>query len=307
MRITNELVLPEPLRIAVQADDYSKGECDFSTTELISPPRIAVLKRQWQEHLSEDVSDRIFALLGKSIHSILQHSAAGKRYLVEKRFIAEHDGYRIGGQIDLFDIKTSTLQDWKITSRHSTNEAKLKYPWSTLRMAPEGKGWVEQANINAYLMLRNGWRVDAIQYVAIYRDWSKMEAQRKNDYPSRQVEVLTIPKWPLGVAEAYLSERIKLHLEARKNLPMCSSEERWEKPPTWAVTKKGNKRAYRLMPTETEANELAASLSMDGRTKTIYEVQPRDGENTRCLYYCPVSGFCSFGREQLQHKQEQAA
>lgn len=303
MKIENELNLPEPLVLAVQNDGYSKGECEFSTTELIGPPRIAALKRQWHAHLSEDVSDRIFALLGKSIHTILEHSA-GERYLVEKRYIAEHDGYRVGGQIDLFDLKTSTLQDWKVTSHYSTGDAVRKYPWSSLRTVPVEKDWTAQANINAYLMFRNGMLVKDIQYVALYRDFSKMKAMRDSDHPQRQVEVFRIPRWTHGETEAYLSERIKLHLAARKELPICTPEERWEKPAMFAVTKAGAKRATRLLPTELEAQTMAADLTTN---KVKYTVTARPSESTRCAYFCSVAPFCSFGREVLQQKMEAAA
>lgn len=286
---------------AVEGDDYNKGDCDFSTTELIGPPRIAVLKKQWQKHLIEDVSDRIFALLGKSVHTILEHSAESKHYLIERRFIAEHDGYRIGGQIDLFDTKTSILQDWKVTTYHGLSEAQRQYPWSTLRTAPTGKGWIEQANVNAYLMFRNGYNVKGMEYVAIYRDWSKMQVARGvHGYPPRQVEVLRIPRWTHGETEAYLSDRIKAHVDARKNLPLCTPDERWEKPAMFAVKKHGAKRATRLLETEFEAQELAAKIST---VKARYGVEPRPGEPIRCLYYCSVSGYCSYGREVLQEKQ----
>lgn len=303
MKIRNELALPEPIVTAVRSDGYDKGECEFSTTELIGPPRIAVLKRQWHEHLSEDVSDRIFALLGKSIHTILEHSAGGKRYIVEKRFFVEHDGYRIGGQIDLFDIKESTLSDWKLTSYHTVGDATRKYPWSSMRTVPADKDWAAQGNINRYLMFRNGYKVKAIQYVAIFRDFSRMKAMRDSEHPQRQVEVLRIPIWPHSVTEDYLSERIKLHVAARTELPLCSPEERWMKPATFAVTKAGNKRATRLLPTEKEAQALAADLSTH---KVHYTVEPRPSESVRCLYYCPVSGYCSFGRALIQEKQEAA-
>lgn len=302
MKISNDLALPGPLVTAVQSDGYSKGECDFSCTELIGPPRIAVLKRQWQEHLSEDVADRIFALLGKSIHTILEHSA-GKRYLVEKRFIAEHDGYRIGGQIDLFDLETSILQDWKVTSRHTTGDATRKYPWSSMRTVPEGKGWIEQGNINRYLMFRNGYNVKAIQYVALYRDWSKMQAMQESEYPTRQVEVLRVPLWTFRETEDYLSERISMHVAARTNLPMCTPEERWQSPDLFAVMKNGAKRATRRFESETEAQKLAAKLTTK---KATYWVEPRPSESKRCLYYCDVAGYCSYGRS-LMHEKEAAA
>ncbi len=307
MKLSNDLGLPLPLVAAVQADDYDKGNAEFSTTELISPPRIAVLKKQWSGHLVEDASDRIYALFGKAVHTILEKSAESKRYLVEKRFFHEHDGYVVGGQIDIFDRKTSTLQDWKWVSYKTTIKAKLERPWDSLRTVPEGKGWIEQANINAYLMYRNGIVAKKLQIVCMYRDWNKMMVARgKSEVPPRQVEILRVPRWTYAETETYLSERIKIHLAARTELPMCTEEERWQDPPVWAVIKKGGSRAIPggLQPTELDAQKLAAA-STNGIKK--YEIEFRPSEPRRCLWYCPVAGYCSFGRELLKAKAEEAA
>lgn len=305
MTITNELQLPEPLVAAVRRDGYSKGECDFSTTELVGPPRIAQLKRKWRKSLTEDASDLIFSLLGRAVHTILEKSASD-RYIVEHRYFAEHDGVTVGGQIDIYDTETAALQDWKLTSRWKTADFEGKYPWSSLRCVPEGIGWVEQANINRLLMIRNGVEVRRMQYVAIYRDWSKLQAARSTEYPSHQVETFGVPLWPIEKAEEYLSERIRVHVAARDVLPMCTPEERWERPTEFAVMKPGNKRATKVCESEIEANQEAAALTVaatekaKGKKTEPYVVQTRPGESVRCLNYCPVVAFCSFGRELLQ-------
>lgn len=278
MPITNNLNLPEPLVEAIRNDGYTKGDADFSTTELISPPRIAQLRRGHGKHITEDAADRIFSLFGQAVHTILERGASDK-YLVEKRFFLEHDGARISGQIDLYDIPARKLQDWKITSR-----------WTTADGAkPE---WVAQANINRLLMLESGYEVDALEYVAIYRDWSKLAASRERDYPQHQVETIPILIWPVTQTKQYLSERIRLHREAAEALPLCTPDERWEKPTRWALMKKGQKRAVKLYDSKDEMPEL---------TDQQY-VEERPGECTRCLHYCPVVAFCSFGRELLQEK-----
>lgn len=292
MKLTNTLDLPEPLVGAIRNDSYTKGErVDFSVTELALPPRITALRREHAAHIEEDVSDRIFSLLGRSVHTILQN-AASDRYLVETRLFLEHDGLRISGQIDLYEIEACKLQDWKVTSRHTTSDAKLKYPWSSKRTVPEGKGWIEQANIYRLMLIEAGYEVESMEVVAIYRDWSKMQALRVSEYPEHQIERLVVPKWSLNQTRSYLSERIALHLAAREELPECSAEERWEKPSRWALMKKGRKRATKLYDTEVEAQSMVAEAGD--------HVEPRHGEPIRCLHYCGVLPFCTQGQALVQ-------
>jgi len=280
-QFSNDLRLPEPIVAAIKADEYEKGECDYSVTELIRPARISVLSRRHGDDLSEDVADRIFSLIGTAIHIILER-AASDRYVAEQRFFMEFEGTRISGKPDLYDSETMTLQDWKITSRYATKEGPK----------PE---WIAQANLNRYLLWKNNIQVKEIQYVAIYRDWSKMMvARNRSDYPEKQVEVLPMPKWTKEQVENYLRERISEHRSAEIELPLCTPEERWNKPPKFALMKKGRKRADRLYDTEEQALK---GMENKGQSAAQYFIEPRAGEETRCLHYCPVVAYCDFGRE----------
>ena len=71
MKWTNKLNLPEAIVNAVTNDDYNKGFSDISITGLTSPPRIRVLKKKYDAELEEDISDRMFVLLGQIMHGIL--------------------------------------------------------------------------------------------------------------------------------------------------------------------------------------------------------------------------------------------
>lgn len=287
--IENELGLPQPLVDAVRNDGYDKGGADFSVTELISPPRIAKLKRQHGNNIVEDASDRIFSLFGQAIHTILQRAASG-RYIIETRYSVEHDGAKVSGQIDLFDRETSTLQDWKITSRYATQDGPK----------PE---WIAQGNLNRYLLWKNGIQAEAIQYIALFRDWSKMAVARgTRGYPQRQVQVLNLPIWPIEKVQGYLSERISLHREADFRLPMCTPEERWSKPARYALMKKGRKRAVKLYDTKEEAVEAGIKAGT-----VDHRVEDRPGEETRCLYFCPVVAWCDFGRQVVMADAGEAA
>lgn len=278
MRITNELNLPEPLVAAIRNDGYVKGDCDYSVTGLIRPVRIAALSRKYDEHLVEDVSERIYSLFGRAVHTILEY-AASDTYWVEKRYFFPFADKIISGQIDVYDRETKMLSDYKFCSRYVVSDG----------VKPE---WTAQNSMNALLMRRNGIEVKSAEIVAIFRDWSKMMAARKSDYPQRDIERIPVPLWSEEKTEAYILERIAAHEAGKDNPPVCTPEERWEKPNRWALMKKGRKRAIKLF--ESEAEAIAAQ---DGPSETF--IEPRPGENVRCLHFCPVTAYCDFGREQL--------
>ena len=73
--------------------------------------------------------------------------------------------------------------------------------------------------------------------------------------------------------------------DALGELPKCTSEERWAKPDTYAVMKKGRKTALRLLPTEEQAKEYIGDQD--------FSVEFRKGVSTRCEGYCEVSQFCN--------------
>lgn len=277
MKLTNRLNLPAPLVAAIANDQYSGSASDYSTTGLLRPPRIAQLTRLHREEMTEDASDRIWSLFGQITHSIIERAAVSD--LVEKRLFMEIAGKTFSGQIDLW--KSDTLWDWKTTSIYSGKDGP-KYEWT------------QQGNVNRLLCAENGIEVRRIQYVALYRDWSKMAAERKGEeYPQSQVEVFDLPLWPLEKSRAFVEERIALHEAAKVELPLCSAEERWMRPEKWALMKKGAKRAIKLYDSEAQAQDALENT----QERQKHKIEHRPGENVRCLWYCPVSVYCVQFRE----------
>jgi hypothetical protein len=280
MKLENSLGLPEPIVNAIRNDEYNKGESDYSVTGLIRPVRIASLSRKWDAQLSQDVSDMIFTLFGRSIHTILERAGTDE-YLTEQRFFSDFGDkpWVVSGQIDVYHKPTKVLSNYKICSRWVVADG----------FKPE---WQAQASMEALLMRRNGYEVKRSQVVAIFRDWSKMAAARKTDYPDKQVTILPIPLWDDAKTETYIKNRIIAHELGRENPPVCTEAERWTKPRKFALMKKGQKRAVKLFEREAEALERADRPS-------LYVVE-RPGEETRCLFYCGVSQYCDFGREVIR-------
>ena len=72
MKLTNYHGLPKPFFQAVLSDKYSRRNAHCSATGLIRPPRITILTQRHWEEIEEEISERIWSLLGKSVHVILQ-------------------------------------------------------------------------------------------------------------------------------------------------------------------------------------------------------------------------------------------
>ena len=284
MKLTNRTGLPEAIFEAVKADPYSRGDADISVTELIGPPRIAALKRKFEAQLEEDASDRIWSLLGQSIHTILER--ANRTGIAERRLNLSCEGWTISGGMDLYE-ESGVLVDYKTTSA-----------WSCKGGVKDE--WEKQLNVYAEILRANGQAVTGLRVVAILRDWSKLEARRDPAYPQAQVVSFDVTLWPAEVAQKYVRERVILHKQARVDLPECSQEDRWAKPTKYAVMKKGGARAVKLYDSEADA---AAHAATDTK---LLRVDVRPGEATRCEAYCPVAKFCTQFQQEKAEAQPQA-
>lgn len=261
MKLTNKLNLPEPLVNAVLNQEYSKGSSDITVTQLIQPPLIRNLVQKHWDDLEEDASSRIWALLGSSVHGILEKAFKGTQARVEERIYAEVLGWKLGGQFDV--LEGDTLSDYKVTSVYA-REGKIE--------------WDNQLNVLRWLLHKNNTVVNKLQIITIFRDWRPMEAMKDPEYPQTQVMVLDIPVWDLEVAEQYVIDRVKAHQNA--NPPVCTDIERWATPEKFALMKEGGKRATKLFDIRPETVEKG------------YFIEHRPAVYKRCQNYCSVNKFC---------------
>ena len=287
MTLTNKYDLPQPLVAAIKNDSYSY-DGDRSTTGLILPPRIYQLKKRHYSELTEDVSDNIWRLVGNNTHDILERAGKlmqkrkhlfGQGVIVEKRFNVNMLGWKVGGKIDLYEEAVGRLTDWKVTS-----------VWSAVHnVKPE---YERQLNMNAYFMHKNGVEnIRTLQLVLLLRDWSRHKCAHNTNYPECQVSTQDVKFRPYPVIEKLVMERIRLHQESEKvsddDLLPCTDEERWKRPDVYAVMKKRQKRALRLLPTH-EAAE--GWMKNNGKGDDIVF---RPGTYPRCADYCSAAPFCS--------------
>jgi len=223
VKLTNKFNLPEVFMKAVINDKYSIGEAaDFSVTGLLKPARQSQLEYLNRDQIEDDVSNRIFSLLGQSIHTILERGA-GETDVVEKRFFADFDGKIVSGQIDLLSAK-GALVDFKVTQ---------VYPFTDKGGRGNKPEWVAQLNMQLELLRRNGLDAKSLHICGILKDWSASGLDPSNKmkytkgYPLAPVVVVSIPMWSREQTQEFIRNRIKAHLSAMEKLSLCSKEETW--------------------------------------------------------------------------------
>ena len=295
MKFTNASNLPLAIERAVSNDPYDSSGSDISTTRLIAPPRIRVLEKRNYDLLEEDVSDRIFSLLGQSVHHIIERAKTRKE-LSEKRLFYKDEkitnGWTLSGAFDLLN-REGHLTDFKVTSA-----------WQVVHALKEGKpDWENQLNVLDFLCRKNPnelinyktkIKVKRLSVMAILRDWSLFQTMRSDNYPRKQVAMIPIRRWTEEEQDNYVRERIKIHQNAEKvsKLPLCTATERWRKEDQFAVMKSGRKSALRLLDTKQLALDYLKSQNMvEGTGCSIVE---RKGEDVRCQHYCKVNQFCDY-------------
>jgi len=282
MKITNRHNLPDTFLSFARKDNYSKGKSDISVTTLIDAPRVNILRQQERDKIEVDAVDMIWPLLGTAVHHMLETSDPKGNVTMEERLFVDINGWTVSGQIDHQEEIGGMIHisDYKVTS-----------VWSVIYGKED---WVRQLNCYAQLVrMAKGRDVRSVRIIAVLRDWQRREAQFKPEYPQAPVVSVDIPLWSEAEAMAYMQDRVMLHQEAQlawdtqEAVVECSDEERWTKPDTWAVVKKGAKRATKVFDSNKDAINHALSLGVQ------YSVQERKGGRTRCENYCSVADFCT--------------
>lgn len=299
---TNRHGIPDALvRAIVSRHKRSLGR--LSVTQLIEPPRIRRLLEQCD--VERDVSEQLWALLGSGVHAVLDDGSNEAEVEIAARVNGpgiQGDGCWISGTFDRIETEHGVIiRDWKVTSV------------STWKAGGRDE-WTRQLNCYAWL-LRNATlrRVDvstldphvpqeptALLVTMIFRDWNGARAEAAikagdDSYPHAAAQTIEIPLFSNEVSDAYIRERVAIHLSANDvrmpNLPpMCTDEERWHRPPVFAVMREKRKRALRLFDRRDEAVAFAELQNVGG-----LRIDERPGVDARCLSYCPARTVCPHG------------
>ena len=126
MKVTNLNKLPEPLVRAVSRHEHDHEPNSISVTGLVQPPQLRALSIKHSSELSEDASDRIWALLGTLLHAALEKHAHGlKNFITEEELTTEILGWKVIGHYDASELLLDgeILTDYKLTSVYAFKDA----------------------------------------------------------------------------------------------------------------------------------------------------------------------------------------
>jgi hypothetical protein len=279
MRITNNANLPEAIVRAVIYDDYDYEDAgDISASGLIKPPRMRWLEKRHDNEIVVDAADLIWRMIGSIGHKILER-AADPNTFYEERLTTTVLGWVVTGKFDVLHEKNGYgIDDFKFTSVWAVKDEK--------------KDWTAQLNIYAWLAKLFGFDIERLRITAVLRDHSKPKAAKEPDYPQVQVVVREVPLWSERQQLEYIEWRVSGHQIAEvmldDELPPCTDDERWAKKDTWAVKKKGAKRALRVFDCADDADSYLAGTDISAA------IEFRPGNKTvRCDHYCDVKKFCN--------------
>lgn len=272
MILTNDYGAPDAFVRAIEGDPYSKGDADFSATELLKPPQIVRLYNEHEDTVTSDVRDEWWKLLGKGVHNVLENYGEGLR---EQRFFAECEGVKISGAMDLLSDE-GAVTDYKVTSVFTVQRG-LKTDWE------------QQLNIYAWLLRQNDITVTSLEIVALCRDWIFSRAEAKRDYPQSPIVPMKVPLWRPERQDDFVAGRVRAH--TMENTLPCTPEERWARG---GYTVLGGGLKPRSFDTMSEAANYISTKEKPGRSFTITE---GGAKFVRCENWCPVSEHCPQWRE----------
>lgn len=293
MKITNNLNLPDMLVRATQKE-YQYKDKRYSITSLLDPDRVIMLKRRYNEKIEQDVSECIWMLFGTVTHYALETGIE----LKENEYVEEHlehtfeSGYTLSGIIDhVYDY----VDDYKTTS-----------VWTVI-YGSNNEHWELQLKMGAYLHYKeHGNWINKGRIIAILKDWNKNDAKYKADYPKLPVQVIEFDLGTPEEIEQWIIEKFKHIAELEKmedeKLPLCTAQERFNKGTTYAVKKKANKTATKVHDTLESAREHL--INLEQAYPGVYEIEERQGEDTKCLNYCQCCKFCKYYKEKYEIEVE---
>lgn len=308
-RLTNRFGLrtgPILERAIQKFDRHRSSGADFSATALPQPPRLRQLMSRHAKYITEDVTEKTWALFSLALHQMLDE-VAGAHHVTEETLFGVLDGETLVCRLDHAIYEEGLLVDFKLTKA-----------WSWVFGGRDE--WTAQMNVTAEIMEQNGIPVKEILLCLFIRDWNRnqLKAKGPEDYPPADIQELAVELWPREQRQAYIRERIRQHREAEKltdqTLPVCTEQERWADSSVWVVTKKsykplesGYRRAVKHGKKETqeEAEEMARALNEEKKTEE-HIVEYKRGESRRCKT-CSVWKFCLPGQEFVSEEERDAA
>lgn len=297
MKLENKYGAPQSFMDFCSRDSYSRGDSDFSATDLIEEPRIVALKRMYPDMGTEDPYENPWKYVSTIFHSLMEyHSPVGET--AEQRLFSEIEGVRISGAMDvqIADGGKVTIGDYKMTTVYSTKDTKK---------------WEQQLNIYAWLVEKEtGQTVSGLAVYAFIRDWKISMSEKIRGYPPRPGMTIAIPLWRFEERQEFIESRVRLHKECSKiedeaSLPACSEGARWPSGTLYSldyITDDGGARK-KLFKTKKLANNFLESLSFEDQLVSF--VDKTNETFRRCKSYCEFSDVCSVWAEWKNEREKE--
>lgn len=307
LKLSNKTNLPEPIFEVFQILHNSHPapmDSKYYTTELLKSPKEVILNREHYGEKVNDVQEVMAAIFGTAVHSGIE-TKLKELYpdIVEQRYEAPLDvetdfgttPVLISGAVDLL-WKTVDgnyhIIDWK-----STNSTKVD-------MEKDGREetWKKQGYIYAWLLEKN----TGIRPVDIIMCALKKDVKGKPDFSDPKTwmaDPVVFPTTDREYEKNLLDEyRGKLkeilhHAICNEEPRPCTAEERWQKPPTYAVQKPMAKSASKLCSTVAEAQKF---LSEKGWIGKGYQIIERPSEPVNCCSWCNGRDWCEQGKKEVE-------
>lgn len=293
MKYTNNEKLPSAIVNACMEDDgHEPKDGVYHVTELIKPTKMAALQRRHHDEIVQDVSDCVWLVFGKAVHSLLEkHDDTG--YSEYELSVELENGCTVVGRCDLYNEEECAIEDYKTAS-----------VWKVI--GNDFSEWRLQGIQYAYMMQLNGKLVKKLRFHAFLKDWTAREF-RLSSLQGKYYPPKPIYTWEYEVSSADIEEAHRfmierssaehgaIALDSDDEIPCCTPEERWNSGNRFAVMKPGRKTALKLFDSEDEA------IAFSNQNQGTY-IEKRTGEDKRCRDYCLGHEFCSYWKENVKEK-----
>lgn len=285
MKVTNIYNLPDGFYQACKRD-FKRRENTYHATEILKGATEIVLTHRYGDEVEVDCSEMLWAIFGTAVHKVMENHTVGDNEVSEMRLEADAYGSRLVGRMDLYEIESETITDYKTCS-----------VWKII--FGDYEDWKKQTLVYKWLLRENGLDAKRSSIVAMIKDHSKRDAKYKGGYPKLPVERVDfeLSEDDYKDIDVFIRDKIiqikTLEKTNTVDLPPCSPKERWAKEDTFAVKKDGRKSALRVLPSKEDAEEwMISNVSEADRKKCTIEY--RQGEDVKCKEYCNVCTYCPY-------------
>lgn len=287
-----------PIAVLRSMVRQKKTYCDYSVTELTSPPQVVQLRRRFSVFVRP--SDLVWSTFGTAYHLMLE-TKDHKGITEEKMLLyyswsgnelhrthpddaAPHEKvWAIGGISDHYEPSNGgTLTNYKVTS---TYKAKMAHAAKETGDYTPIIDWVMNENFYAYMWREHGLPVNRLQICMFLRDWSAREAEQKTYLCTRcnknHMETSKIGQEHAG----YASEARKWYPEHQiylVDLPVWAHND--------AAEKLEERIAIHLKAAETSNNAELPQCSLGDTWNGL-----------RCKRYCEVACHCEQNNAVVQN------